>query len=52
MADIIDNICPNYKYAGLSIRVVPGTFTCLKWSMIPPAFKECCVRYSWKLFQF
>jgi hypothetical protein len=25
---------------------VPGTFTRLKWSLVPPNFKECCVRYS------
>ena len=28
--------------------VVPGIFTCLKWSLVPPDFKECCIRYSWK----
>jgi hypothetical protein len=27
--------------AGLSIRgSVPGTFTCLKWSLVPPDFKK------------
>ena len=20
--------------------------TCLKWSLVPPDFKECCIRYS------
>ena len=29
-----------------------STFTCLKWSLVPPDFKECCIRYSWKLFKF
>ena len=24
---------------------VPGTFTCLKWSLVSPDFKECYVRY-------
>ena len=31
--------------------VVSGTFTLLKWSLVPPDFKQCCIRYSWKLFQ-
>ena len=26
--------------------VVPGIFTRLKWSLVPPDFKECCIRYS------
>ena len=25
---------------------VPGTLTCLRWSLVPPDFKECCIRYS------
>ena len=25
---------------------VPGTFTLRKWSLLPPDFKECCIRYS------
>jgi len=33
-------------------QAVPGTFTHLKWSLVPPDFKECCTRYSWKLFKF
>ena len=28
-----------------------GTFTSLRWSLVPPDFKECCIRYSWKLFK-
>jgi hypothetical protein len=24
----------------------------LKWSLVPPDFKECCIKYSWKLFKF
>ena len=23
-----------------------GTFTGLKWSLVPPDFKECCIKYS------
>ena len=23
------------------------TITCLIWSLVPPDFKECCIRYSW-----
>ena len=23
-----------------------GTFNRLKWSLVPPDFKECCIRYS------
>ena len=29
-----------------------GTFTHLKWSLVPPDFKGCCIRYSWKLLKF
>ena len=36
----------------LFYRLVSGTFTHLKWSLLPPDFKEFCVRYSLKLFQF
>ena len=32
--------------SGLSVRAVPDTFTHLKWSLVPPDFKECCIRYS------
>ena len=27
--------------------MVPGIFTCLKWCLVPPVFKECCIRNSW-----
>jgi hypothetical protein len=41
------------SYPGLSVRdgTSQGTFTCLKWSLVPPDFKECCMWYSWKLFK-
>jgi hypothetical protein len=32
--------------------VVPDTFTHLKWSLVPPDLKLCCIRYSSKLFKF
>ena len=25
---------------------VPGTFTRIEWSLVPPDLKECCIRYS------
>jgi hypothetical protein len=25
-------------------QAVSGTFTCLKWSLVPADFKECCIR--------
>ena len=36
----------------LSIRDVTGTFTSLKWSLVPAIFKECCIRYLWKLYKW
>ena len=33
-------------------EAVPSTFNCLKWSLVHPDFKECCIRYSWKLIKF
>jgi hypothetical protein len=34
-------------WESLSIRGgVPGTFTHLRWSLVPPDFKECSIRYS------
>ena len=30
-------------FAGLSIRGGPVTFTCLKWYLVLPAFKENCM---------
>ena len=27
--------------------MVPGTFTCLKCSLVPLDFKEYCIRYTW-----
>ena len=38
-------------YTDLQKGAVPGTFTRLKWSFVPPDFKGCCIRYSWKLLQ-
>ena len=40
-----------YEYLGISFnkgRYQVLTFTCLKWSLVPPDFKECCIRYSSK----
>ena len=33
------------SYPGLSVRdgTSQGTFTYLKWSLVPPDFKECCM---------
>jgi hypothetical protein len=31
---------------------VPGIFTHLQWSLVPPDIKECCIRYSWKISNF
>ena len=33
-----------YTVTGLSVRAVPGTFTRIKWSLVPPDFKEFGVR--------
>jgi hypothetical protein len=38
-------------YTGLQKGAVAGTFTRLKWSLVPPDFKGCCIRYSLKLLQ-
>ena len=36
----------------VSVKTVPGTFIHLKWSSVPPDFKECWIWYSWTFFKF
>ena len=47
------NIKKTMKYAGLSIKGGTMYFYSLKWSLVPPdIIKQCCIRYSCKLFKF
>ena len=36
-------------HIGLSIRGGIRYFTCLKWSLVPPDFKECCNKILMKI---
>jgi len=31
---------------------VLSTFNDLKWYLVPPNFKDCCIRHSWKMFKY
>ena len=51
MISLIDLTLINAKLAemlesGLSIRGGTRYFYPSKWSLVPPDFKECCIRYS------
>jgi hypothetical protein len=46
MEDVLNDI-----YSGLSIGAVPGNFTHLKWSLVPPDFKECLYKIFFKIVQ-
>ena len=42
---IVEMILTYYCISRMS-GAVPCTFTWLKWSLVPPDFKECCIKYS------
>ena len=43
---------PSPNGPGLSIRSSTRYFNYLKWYLVPPDFKECCIRYTRKCSNF